>query len=393
MEPRNHVHIAPDRTEVRHSHGTVILRTIQIKLFTRTVHMDAIPPNSPEPGIDKPQGKYQCDYGDCRETFRREKHLDMHLYKHNGQRKHKCDLGECGKSFILAEHLKRHHQTVHGFVEKQQTPCEDPSCGNIYESRAAMKKHFRQKHQSPKTHDCPHCGEKFLKKVPLAKHLYTHTGDYPQKCQLCPVGFLNVRELWAHQEAKHSNNDGKVCDRCNKMFPNWSALVAHRKADHPPRFPCPEPDCGKDFYSRSRLKIHLVTHQRQQDWMTCCQEGCKFKTSTRATLINHIRRNHGDKNFKCILCGTRFAKNNSLTKHMKLIHNVEKSKVKERKPRKDKGIPKPSGMVRLPGVVVKYSSPPAGSCAMEEAAAVAATTSATDTESEATNLVQDSYAF
>lgn len=32
----------------------------------------------------KPRGKYICSYGDCREVCRKEKHLDMHVFKHTG---------------------------------------------------------------------------------------------------------------------------------------------------------------------------------------------------------------------------------------------------------------------------------------------------------------------
>lgn len=34
--------------------------------------------------VEAATGKYKCTHGTCTETFRREKNLDMHLYKHTG---------------------------------------------------------------------------------------------------------------------------------------------------------------------------------------------------------------------------------------------------------------------------------------------------------------------
>lgn len=54
-----------------------------------------------------------------------------------------------------------------------------------------MKKHYKQAHtaSSNKTHDCPHCDQKFTKKRQLRLHSFTHTN----KCPECGEGFQNIK--------------------------------------------------------------------------------------------------------------------------------------------------------------------------------------------------------
>lgn len=295
------------------------------------------------------------------------------------QKKYLCTVAQCEKRFIIEQHLKRHIETVHGFVERQNVKCDHPDCEKVYASRDSMKKHFKQVHLMPKTYDCPQCDEKFSKKKPLRLHLYTHTGEYPQKCEHCSAGFLNLKELRAHHAAKHT--DGKYCPDCSLYFANWSVLVAHRKAKHPATHDCPE--CGKHYYSRSKLKIHIVSHQKPDEWLLCSQETCKFRAKNRTTLIAHIRRNHGDKNFKCDQCEKRFARLSFLLKHQKAMHGADKKPAATtRKPRKDRGIARTTTETSL--LLAGLTADPS-SCAME-------LMSTTDTESEAMT-VKEGYAF
>lgn len=316
------------------------------------------------------------------------------------QKRHKCTETACDKSFILPEHLRRHIQTVHGFVEHSPVKC--PDCPNMYQSKDNMKRHFKQAHQTPRTLNCPHCDETFTKKRPLRIHLYSHTGDYPQKCEHCHAGFLNLKELRSHHSQKHSGNGQKSCPTCNLYFANWSAMVAHRKAAHPTTFDCSE--CDRKFYSRSKLKIHLVSHQRKSEWLLCCQEECSFRAQNRTKLLGHIRRNHGDKNFKCDQCELRFARLSFLHKHQRQRHKETPptKATAERKQRKDAGQPKTSSAAKLSGLTLApelnkvllagrghqldIHALPGGvtSCAMADS------TSATDTDSE---LRPANYAF
>lgn len=321
------------------------------------------------------------------------------------QRKYPCSMPECDKAFILVEHQKRHLLTVHGFREKQEIKCDDPSCDKIYSNVSSMRKHFKQVHRSPKTHDCPQCGEKFTKKPQLKRHLFTHTGDYPQKCNQCDAGFLNLKALLRHQTERHAKSDQKRCPVCSLGFPNWNTMVAHRKSAHPKMYPCTE--CDKQFYSKGKLKVHVAAHQRkQEEWLLCVQDGCGFKTQTRATLIGHIRRNHGDKNFKCDQCEARFSRQSGLTKHKRIHERIkEPNAPKPRKARKDSGVSKCSVAPLLSGVQldleehrqllegqgprlrVQYS--PSNFCG----AAAENTSTNTDTESDAGSVRHGGYAF
>lgn len=311
--------------------------------------------------------------------------------------------------YVQSSHLRRHFAQSHELLEKEVTEC--PNCGQGFSNRTNMLRHYRIAHEHAKTYTCPHCEERFLKKAQLKVHIYTHTGEHPQKCPDCDAGFQNLKQLRRHRSAEHKR-ESKKCSDCDRAFQTWTELVAHRKEKHATLFKCP--DCDKQFYAKCRLKIHSLSHRSKEEiedqLHRCSYAGCDKSYKKRSNLVTHIRQKHLDETFKCEECGRMFRTKQKRTLHIRNTHGNEDSVVDKkntksqqnsgdlptvRAKRKDFGLPKRSTLSLLTGFKFDakteklilageghrlYVECPPVNCGQE---------SATDTDSEANSIVSN----
>ena len=80
-------------------------------------------------------------------------------------------------------------------------------CGKKDPIAARMKKHVDIIHRNIKTVECPICGKKFGHKVQLTKHMCTHTGEYPFRCDICNKGFATRHKYREEHQKKHHYED------------------------------------------------------------------------------------------------------------------------------------------------------------------------------------------
>jgi len=81
-------------------------------------------------------------------------------------------------------------------------------------------------------HICKYCGARFLIKSRLNKHKKHHIRPY--KCNFCPLGFPEVKELTRHLNTHSTNQTNTfLCDECDQKFTRKDNLTKHRKKYHP----------------------------------------------------------------------------------------------------------------------------------------------------------------
>lgn len=300
--------------------------------------------------------------------------------------------------------MKRHIRATHELKIKQSVKCTAPDCEKVFESKSALNKHFKQAHgpDGPKSHACPECDQKFTKKAQLRVHLYSHTGEYPQKCSVCGAGFLNLKKLRHHMTTHDKLKN--FCNRCTLAFPDEGAFVAHRNEVHAYKYPCPM--CPNKFFSSgTKLKMHSIRHQiKDDDVFKCPFDDCEVTHELRYKLLEHIRRKHRDRKFKCPLCNVYVKDKVFMKAHMEYKHGSEAHHPppdkRQQKPRKDIGVRRLAASTQLSGIKadpevekillagegrrlkIQYSP---SACALNS--------SATDTESEASSAPSNSYAF
>ena len=125
-------------------------------------------------------------------------------------------------------------------------------CPKIYQKQNITVKHLKTEHQitlqnynyddsnrhrKPQKElnwKCQFCPKKYTSKRIVEKHEKAHgtKGDLLHKCTCCPLYFLTVIEMEAHQYSEHE--DRLVCkvEDCNKRFDSPEKLLSHSKYAH-----------------------------------------------------------------------------------------------------------------------------------------------------------------
>ncbi|XP_029626775.1 zinc finger protein 583 [Salmo trutta] len=114
-----------------------------------------------------------------------------------------------------------------------------------------------------------------------------------------------------------------ICSFCEKVLPNRAALSRHLQ-HHTGEKPYHCEECGKDYGSKTTLKIHnmQVHHKGTKDFI--CNE-CD-QQFTHLTYLKRHMYSHTDKDKRphlCNVCGKHFIQKSHLDRH-KMIHTGEK---------------------------------------------------------------------
>ncbi|CAL8128487.1 unnamed protein product [Orchesella dallaii] len=152
----------------------------------------------------------------------------------------------------LQKHLRRIHGRLRGkeFATDDGSPrwrkskCRYPSCNQEFGEENELKLHVEREHQSQ--------NEK--------------SGTPNFLCSLCGRIFVNQQRLTRHNEV-HTKEKRYKCHICQKSLSQPSSVKEHLMAVH---------GVGKD-----------------QEYLSCTQLNCSFKTKGRSLLLKHLRSMHG----------------------------------------------------------------------------------------------------
>ena len=103
-----------------------------------------------------------------------------------------------------------------------------------------------------------------------------------------------------------------------------SALRKHIKVDHFDHKPVSCEDCGKEFATEIRLKVHMRDMHREQNYL--CDK-CDMKFTTKSRLTRHLKDKHNypsKEKFQCDKCEKSFGFASALKKHIEGVHRDDK---------------------------------------------------------------------
>ena len=137
----------------------------------------------------------KCDV--CCKTFSTEDSLKTHNC--NGGMEFKCEFSQCNsKTWKTKGELNNHITNVHD--KKICTICGKLIVGHYLKQHMIATHNMKSEKQDLK---CEICQKEFAKPYLLKKHMYTHTGVKPYKCQFCGQSFADSSNRINHERAVH----------------------------------------------------------------------------------------------------------------------------------------------------------------------------------------------
>ncbi|XP_006628082.2 general transcription factor IIIA, b [Lepisosteus oculatus] len=281
-----------------------------------------------------PVKRFICSFPDCSASFNKAWKLEVHQYKHTGERPFVCDYEGCGKTFTRSFHLTR-HQITHSGEKPFRCPVE--GCDEVFPINCSLKRHVARIHEHQgKPYICKYegCGKSFKKNNQLKSHEYEHTNILPFKCSFegCDKRFLIPSKLKRHEKVHR----GYPCkeDDCSFVGKNWTEYLKHKNALHQELLQCDQ--CSRTFKRNRLLQEHQRIHQEGRPILHCPREGCQRTYTTPFNLQSHILSFHEEQRpFACPHpgCGKAFAMRQSLQRHG-VVHDPEKKKLKIPRPKR-----------------------------------------------------------
>ncbi|XP_017121789.1 zinc finger protein 253 isoform X1 [Drosophila elegans] len=295
------------------------------KLKRKTIPKKVKKPPKPQPvkkaKEELPPPKFKCDI--CSDEFREERRLILHKKEHEGHMLYHCSEPGCEEAFNRFETL-RQHELEHSEVGTRFI-CEEEGCNRMYRHKASLKHHQSKAHaigKPLKTHMCEFCGRVFKNLSALSQHRFTHDDQMklPYACEIpdCPWRFYSKEKLKIHM-MRHQGIKNYSCPYCGLKKTTKNELRLHINFHTLERtWSCK--DCPKVCNSSTSLKKHVRTiHEKARDF--ACNY-CEKRFATSDTRKYHEMTHTGEKNFECHECGKRFIQPSALRTHRK-IHEFE----------------------------------------------------------------------
>ncbi|WAR17431.1 ZN260-like protein [Mya arenaria] len=234
----------------------------------------------------------------CDRTFNWKSRLLEHVIVHTKERPFVC--GQCGQSFLRKEMLKRHIRIG----------CKDVLC----------KQQTGLVQQGRVVHVCLKCGKVQQSGFALEMHMRTHTGERPYACGKCDRSFTTKGNLRRHVVSVHGDDlitakhiififfsfsDKTQCPICGRVCQTNGALQIHMRC-HTGEKPHKCNVCGKAFTQKGNLNAHMLLN-----------------------IPFNIHDNHNSLTiyisgkFRCSVCGKSCQSSSALEVHMRK-HTGEK---------------------------------------------------------------------
>ncbi|KAI8792686.1 zinc finger protein 236 isoform X14 [Biomphalaria glabrata] len=290
------------------SHST----SVSIKCVTS---LDRVSPASHQPKVfgsnrlmedyvdtyrQNPDKPYWCQM--CNKGFQSLTGFQLHMQAHQG-RKFMCTI--CDARFNQKVHLKTHLRGIHRAAQCIQcsevnTVSSGPRFGLIKSANRNLlawcekcqlsipsgklyNRHVSHRHPELLPYSCHICGQECKDQSQRSAH-----GLHAEVSRLGPSSSFGsaVHVVW--------------CSYCNLRLPSHKAYQKHLCEHHQEALPFRCELCGKAFYIKDHLRLHMRSHRGRVFPCDLCNSKFKFKHH----LKNHIKCVH--KMTQCGKCMTNF---------------------------------------------------------------------------------------
>jgi KRAB domain-containing zinc finger protein len=130
----------------------------------------------------------------------------------------------CGEKTVSNWTMKRHIKKFHNeFPNTSELLFECEFCARRFATKQQLSQHVYQ-HTGEKPHRCKNCDAGFRTQLALKVHSRIHTGEAPYHCLKCPKKFRSSATLRIHQGI---HDKPFCCPHCNQRFPKKLAYQKH----------------------------------------------------------------------------------------------------------------------------------------------------------------------
>jgi len=221
----------------------------------------------------------------CNELFVTTEKLELHMVVQHGEPKYTCKL--CYSVLWNKPDMKKHFLVSHLLVDPFCNTCT--ACNKMFQSKYALERHMYSQHTKLSV-ACTVCRRVYNSFHALKAHtklIHLKTG---YQCEICKRRLLSTDSLEAHlQRHEGSRNiDSYICTTCGETFLTKNKLNKH-VIIHGEVNPYVCPVCQKAFEKRANQVQHILTHMNN---VYAC-DICGLRYSRRAALIWHRKMHPG----------------------------------------------------------------------------------------------------
>nr|XP_012147196.1 PREDICTED: zinc finger protein 26-like isoform X2 [Megachile rotundata] len=241
----------------------------------------------------------------------------------------RCNI--CGLFYLRIDKCQ-----VHVWGHLQMKPYQCKACDFSTVTVTNIRGHIRKSHLKLKPFPCHICEKRYATAFLLDEHMNVHTGDRPYKCKLCDFS-TSRRQMLSYHNSTHKvlkdvnckvcgkefysrgrlrahmimhNKDKVICKLCSACLSNQEALETHHKNVHMQDYICSI--CGKRLKSKKALHNHRNVHAVGKYKCSLCPN--VYKSSQ--ILKEHLLKHKGIRNYKCNVCEKAFGQQSHLAAHM-----------------------------------------------------------------------------